>query len=346
MCHSPQLKAAYEESCKCYRFDPVFAPVRKYLENAHITIANLETTLPNKARLYRGYPRFGSPDALARALYRSGINMLSLANNHSLDNGAMGLLRTLKTVRKIGFYSLGTYSSREDWQRRRVLIIRKKGLKLAFLNYTKDTNGIPTPKGLRVNIMRKKEIAADLKLAHELKPDAIIALYHFGDEYRLWPSSRQISYTRHAFRHGADVVLGSHPHVLQPYKIIRLKDIYGRRRKRLVAYSLGNFVSSQRWRYVNGGMIFYFDLIKKRRRDRGGNKILFGGIHYEPIWTHVEYKKGKRKYHVLPIKEYLKKDKKTEPILSARSYRDMLQFYRDTKERLKQSQNSVRRFSL
>ena len=347
MCHRPQLEAAYETDCECYRFDPVFAPVRKYLENAHLSIANLETTLPGKPHLYRGYPFFGSPDALAKALYRGGIDLLTLANNHSMDNGAAGLLRTLKTVRKIGFYSLGTYSSQEDWKARRVLVIRKNGFRLAFLNYSKDTNGLAIPKGLKVNLMRKKEIAADLKAAHELRPDAIIVLYHFGDEYRLWPSARQEAYAHYAFRHGADVVLGTHPHVVQPYKIVQVKDIYGRRRKALIAYSLGNFVSSQRWRYANGGIIFYFDLIKKRSyRNRNRNRkaeILFGSISYEPIWVYIKYEKKNRKYYVLPVKEYLKNDQEMK--LSFRDHQAMLRFFRDTKRHLRQSQVLTRKFA-
>ena len=345
MCHRPQLEAAYETDCECYRFDSVFAPLSKYLQNAHLSIANLETTLPGKPHLYRGYPFFGSPDALARALYRRGIDLLTLANNHSLDNGAAGLLRTLKTVHKIGFYSLGTYSSQKDWEARRVLLIKKNGFKLAFLNYSKDTNGIAIPKNLKVNLMRRREIAADLKAAHELKPDAIIVLYHFGGEYRLWPSARQKAYAHYAFWHGADVVLGTHPHVVQPYRIVQMKDIYGRRRKRLVAYSLGNFISSQRWRYANGGIIFYFDLIKKRSYRNRNRKaeILFGGIGYEPVWVYIKYEKKNRKYYVLPIKEYLKNDKEMK--LAPRDYQAMLQFFRDTKRHLRQSQISVRRFS-
>ena len=315
MCHEAQLRAAYNSRCACYRFDSVFKPVRKHLSNGHITLANLETTLPGKRRLYKGYPNFGSPDSLAKALYRAGVDVLSLANNHSLDTGRLGLVRTIKVTQKIGFRTLGTYSSNRDWKKRRILLIKKRGFRLVFLNYSYGTNGIKIPSGLRVNLLNKKQISADLSLAHHARADAIIVIYHFGEEYKRWPGALQKEYTRHAFRHGADVVLGSHPHVLQPHKFLQIEDIYGRKRKRLVAYSLGNFVSNQRWRYANGGMIFYFDLLKTKTRGRRKTyqgRVRFGKVFYEPVWVyrkHEKHKKTAKKYsfHVLPSNDYLNK---------------------------------------
>ncbi len=343
MCHKPQLKAAYDPDCECYSFASVFHPVRKYLYDAHLTIANLETTLPGKPSLYKGYPYFGSPDALIRDLRKAGVNVLSTANNHSLDTGRLGLMRTIQVANRFSFYHTGTYTSTNDWQDRRVLIIKKNGFRLAFLSYTFGLNGLPIPRGAKVNVMRKKDIAHDLKYAHNLKPDAIFVLYHFGKEYVRFPSQRQKDYTHYAFVHGANVVIGTHPHVLQPYAVKKVTDIYGKSRQRLVAYSLGNFVSSQKWRFVNGGIIFYFDLIKKTTPRPTSQEIVFANIRYEPVFTYVQYKEKKTKYFILPVKEYLKNNQNLR--LPHKAYKRMLQFYHDTNSHLARSQARTKRYS-
>ncbi len=341
MCHKAQLKAAYEKSCQCYRFDNVFAYIKKYLSFPHLAIANLETTLPGNSHLYGGYPLFGSPDALVRALRNAGVDLLSLANNHSLDTGRLGLVRTRQVSYRLGFYHLGTYSSHNEWNRQRVLLIRKKGFRLAFLNYSYGTNGIPIPRDVRVNILNKNNLAKDLRVAYSMKPDATIVLLHFGKEYNRFPSNLQKFYVNYAFHHGADIVLGTHSHVLQPFQIQKKKDIYGRTRKRFVAYSLGNFISNQRWRYTSGGIILYFDLIKVRKE----KQVRLGGIHYEPIWVYVEKKRNKKNYYVLPIKEFLGNNFLNLK-LPPRDYYHMMQFYRDTKNHLRNSQKQSKRLGL
>ena len=342
MCHQDQLQAAYDADCKCYSFASVFRPVRKYLYNAHLSIANLETTLPGKPALYRGYPYFGSPDALTRDLRHAGINVLSLANNHSLDNGRLGLERTIRVLKRYRFYHTGSYISQQDWQRRRVLIIKKNGLRIAFLNYTYSVNGLRAPRGAKINLLRKRLIIQDLKYTRDFRPDAIIVLYHFGKEYARFPNQEQKDYTRFAFRHGANVVIGTHPHVLQSYQVQRITDIYGNSRQRLAAYSLGNFVSGQKWRFANGGIIFYFDIVKKVKARPIKHEIVFANIRYEPIWVYVELRKRQKKFFVLPVKEYLKNDQKLR--LSRKAYKKMLQFYRDTSSHLAKSRSRTKRY--
>ena len=331
MCHQAQLEASYDYDCDCYDFSTPFQFVKKYLASADLTIANLETTLPGKRSLFRGYPRFGAPDALVKALYEAGVDILTLANNHSMDTGQYGLERTIDVVDDIGFYHLGTYVSYDDWEERRVLFVEKNDFRLAFLNYSYSTNGIPIPKGVRVNLLDKNQIAQDIAYAYKEGVDAIIVLYHFGDEYKRWPNDKQKSYVNFAFRQGADVVIGTHPHVLQPYRFMKVRDIYGNLKKRLVLYSLGNFISNQRGRYKNGGIIFYFDFLKKKIYNQQ-RKLYFADVYFEPVWVFVEWNYHRRTYYLLPVKEYLKNDKK--PRLPKKDYYRMLQFYRDTQSHL------------
>lgn len=341
MCHAPQLSAAYNKKTRAYEFDSVFAPVKPLLAAADITIGNLETTLPGDRKKYSGYPQFGAPDSLAGALKRAGVDVLTLANNHSVDKFKSGMLRTIKVVDQMGFAHLGTYSSPDDHKKRRVLVMERKGLRLALLNYTYGTNGIRVPKGTVVNLIGKGDgIAADLKYARLQKPDAIIVLYHFGGEYLRAPDAYQKKWVNFAIDHGADIVLGGHPHVLQPFGVRKSKDRYGETRERLIAFSLGNFVSNQQRRYTDGGKIFHFTI--ERNPDYGPGdpqRVRFRDIRYDPVWVYVERKKTGRAYHVLPAADYVQNK---GPIkLPKAAHSKLMRFYSDTTKHLAPSVKAV-----
>lgn len=344
MCHAPQLSAAYNAKTKRYEFDSVFAPVKHLLSAADLTIANLETTLPGVRKQYSGYPQFGSPDSLAAALKSAGVDVLTLANNHSVDKLKAGMLRTIKVVDQLGFSHLGTYSSLDDHKKRRALFIERNGIRLAFLNYTYGTNGIRVPKGTVVNLIGKGTgIAADLKWVREQKPDGIVVLYHFGGEYLRAPDKYQKKWVDFALKHGADVVLGGHPHVLQPFGVREVTDRYGETRKRLIAFSLGNFVSNQQRRYTDGGKIFHFT-IQKNPNSESPQRLLFRDIRYDPVWVYVERKKSGRAYHVLPVRDYLKN--KGPMKLPKSAYERMMRFYKDTTAHLAPSEKAVAPYDL
>lgn len=339
MCHAPQLSAAYNAKTKTYEFDSVFAPVKHLLSAADLTIANLETTLPGIRKQYSGYPQFGAPDALPAALKKTGVDILTLANNHSVDKHKPGLLRTIKVVNQMGFEHLGTYASLDDHKKRRALFVERNGIRLAFLNYTYGTNGIRVPKGTVVNLIGKGEgIAADLKYVRERKPDGIIVLYHFGGEYLRAPDAYQKKWVDFALKHGADVVLGGHPHVLQPFDVRTVTDQYGETRERLIAFSLGNFISNQQRRYTDGGKIFHFTIQRNPDED-SPQRLLFRDIRYDPVWVYVERKKAGRAYHVLPVRDYLKN--KGPKKLPKSAFDRMLRFYKDTTTHLAPSVKAV-----
>ena len=336
MCHDRQLISAFDYECQCYDFSSTFRKVTPYLSRADISIGNLETTLPgdDTKKPYSGYPQFGSPDSLAQAIKDSGIDVLSLANNHSVDKGLTGILRTLDVTQSLGFFTLGTYRSKEEWKKKRVLILRKKGFRIALLNYSYGTNGLKVPRPAIVNMIDDKKIIADLHYVHDIvKPDLVIVIYHFGKEYKRYPDAFQKKYVNLAFKHGADVILGGHPHVLQPYELQTVKDVFNKKKKRLVIYSLGNFVSSQQRHYTDGGIMFHFE-IRKNSNPQAEQNIIYSKVSHTLVWVYVEkFKKNKvdkEKFHILPIRNYLKK-KNQVPSLRPSARKKMLLFYNESK---------------
>ena len=333
MVHSTQLTSAFDPKCKCHNFHPVFKNIKEYLVSADIAFGNLETTLPGDSKLFAGYPQFGAPDELAHALKDAGFDILTTSNNHSVDTGRKGIDHTIDTLDSLGIRHLGTYKSIEEFEKNRILLYTKNGINFAFLSYSYSTNGIAIPKDKVVNIIDKDRIREDIQLARSKKPDVLIVAYHFGTEYARFPDKFQKEMVDFAFQEGADIILGGHPHVLQPYELDWIQDKYGERKQRLVIYSLGNFVSGQIKRYTNGGMIFNFKLTKKMQT--GKTEISIQDVGYVPVFVYVSNDKSGYQYNVLPVEKYLKNDQEMK--LTPTAYRSMLEFYEDTNSHLQKN---------
>lgn len=333
MVHSTQLTSAFDPKCKCHNFHPVFKNIKEYLVSADIAFGNLETTLPGDSKLFAGYPQFGAPDELAHALKDAGFDILTTSNNHSVDTGRKGIDHTIDTLDSLGIRHLGTYKSIEEFEKNRILLYTKNGINFAFLSYSYSTNGIAIPKDKVVNIIDKDRIREDIQLARSKKPDVLIVAYHFGTEYARFPDKFQKEMVDFAFQEGADIILGGHPHVLQPYELDWIQDKYGERKQRLVIYSLGNFVSGQIKRYTNGGMIFNFKLTKKIQS--GKTQISIQDVGYVPVFVYVSNDKSGYQYNVLPVEKYLKNDQEMK--LTPMAHRAMLEFYEDTNSHLQKN---------
>lgn len=329
MVHNTQIAAACRNSCTSYDFSPSFKSLPPYFAGKDFVIGNLETTLPGKKEDYTGYPLFGAPDALVKALKETGFNLLTTSNNHSLDKGKKALRRTLDVLDSFGIAHMGTYRDQNDYAKNRVLLIEKKGIRFGFLSYTYGTNGIPIPKDTVVNIIDQKKIEDDISQARTLGANIIIVYFHFGSEYERLPSNEQRKTVASAFKSGADIVLGGHPHVIQPYETWILTDRFGEKKKRFVMFSLGNFVSSQYWRYSNGGILFEFDILKTGE----GKDFSFevSGIKYHPLYVQKQYSPVFQ-YNVIPAKDYL--DRKTDYRLNAEEEKKLTELYNDTLEHL------------
>ena len=297
MGHSPQIQSAEVVKNKKYDYAPCFQYIKPVLEKADIAIGNLELTLPGKGP-YTGYPMFRSPDELAKALKDAGFDLLVTANNHSNDAHGLGVSNTIQTLRDLGFIQTGTFKTRRDRDAFYPLMVYKNGFKIAIVNYTYDTNGIPTQAPTVVNLIDTVQIKADLAEAVARKPHFIIAIMHWGLEYQLNENKDQQRLARMLIRNGADMVIGMHPHVVQPVKKERVKMPDGSTKEAIVVYSLGNFISNQKQPNTDGGILFQVDLLKKK----GSPDVSIGKQGIVPIWRYIHKSAaGKSTYHTLPV---------------------------------------------
>jgi poly-gamma-glutamate capsule biosynthesis protein CapA/YwtB (metallophosphatase superfamily) len=260
MQHMPQVEAAYNKSDNTYNYDSCFGFVKPIISRADIAIANFETTLAGKP--FSGYPAFSSPDGLVNGLLNAGIDLVGTANNHCCDRGKKGIERTILMLDSLGLAHMGTYCDAETYHKNYPLIINKKGFRLAFLNYTYGTNGIGIPDGNIVNLIDEDRIARDIKASHDSLADKVIIFMHWGEEYQRLPNTFQKETADFCFAKGADIIIGSHPHVIQPMEWRKADSM---KKDQLVVWSLGNTVSNQRNRYTDGGAMVEITLLKTGR---------------------------------------------------------------------------------
>ncbi len=243
MQHLPQVYAAQRDGG--FDYDPVFAAVRPCFDSADWVVVNLETTLTRTGR-HTGYPCFRSPAELAPALRRAGVDVAVLANNHCCDGGREGVLTTAAELDACGIRRTGVFTDSLDRVRNHPLLLASRGIVIALLNYTYGTNGMPVPRGMEVACIDTLRMAADIALARERGAECVAVCIHWGSEYERHPNAEQRAVARFLRRAGADLIVGSHPHVVQPYEADSTHVVF---------YSLGNFVSNQRKRYCDGGIM-------------------------------------------------------------------------------------------
>lgn len=269
MQHQGQIDAA--RTARGYDYSACFAYVKEVISQADFAVANLEVTLGEKP--YRGYPAFSAPDEYLTAIHDAGFNVLLTANNHCLDRGRKGLERTLRLIDSLHIPVAGTYTDIEDRRTRYPLLLEKKGFRIALLNYTYGTNGIPVPSPAVVNLIDTTVIAQDIEKARQLHPDVLLACMHWGVEYQSLPGKEQQKLAQWLFAKGVDHIIGAHPHVVQP---IEVHTDSLTRQKRLVAYSLGNFISNMSARRTDGGLMLQMEFVKngaeKERTSLKGEK--------------------------------------------------------------------------
>lgn len=288
MQHDSQIKSAYDPSAKQYDYSSCFQFVKPYLAVADLAIGNLEVTLAGAP--FKGYPQFSSPDQLALTLKDAGMDVLVTANNHCLDRGKKGLERTNMMLDSLKFLHTGTFGDTVDRMNDYPLLFEKKGFRFALLNYTYGTNGIPVTKPNVVNMLDTAVMRKDILRAKESSPDAIMVFTHWGNEYQSLPNKWQKVVTEFCFRLGVKLVIGSHPHVLQPMEWRKESD-------QLIAYSLGNFVSGQRDRYKNGGAMLQVDLMKVVQDSVSTTQINSAGYMLEWVYRTADVNKD---YYILP----------------------------------------------
>ena len=282
MTHETQLNHAWNEAAQAYDFEPQFQHIAPFLKGDAV-IGNFETVLGGR-KPYTGYPAFNTPDALAAALKKTGFSTLLLANNHILDQGARGAERTRRILRESGFEVTGVFPA---GARPRPLIIRRKGVAIGIVNGSYGVNAPLTPAqlgGLTVPDLDEERLARDIAWLREQEAEIIIAALHWGEEYQTAPSDRQKRLAALCLRHGADIVVGAHPHVLQPVEIMREHG-----KTQVVAWSLGNFISAQRTLPRERSIILSLDVARKSPEQR----IALQRVRLMPTWVGTAYIPGK-----------------------------------------------------
>ena len=329
MGHSPQITSAKTTTGQ-YDYFPCFKYVKPILDGADIAIGNLELTLPGKPP-YTGYPMFRSPDALATGLKSAGFDILVTSNNHSNDAHGLGVTNTIETLRKEGFLQTGTFKNQRDRDALYPLMIYKNGFKIALLNYTYDTNGLPTEAPTIVNRIDNQQIAVDLAEARARKPHYIIVVMHWGLEYQLTENAVQREQAKFLIQNGADMIIGAHPHVVQPIRTERVTMPDGSVKEALVVYSLGNFISNQKQPNTDGGILFQVDLLKTK----GSPEVRMGEHGMIPVWRYIhKTEAGKTTFFALPVSR-IERNADLVPGMALSAQNAMLKFVDGLRKRLK-----------
>ncbi len=318
MQHQTQLDVAKAPGSKtnapsAYDYSSYFKYLSGRFGKVDLRIANMETTFTTLP--YSGYPRFTSPASLLEDSHKGGIDIFLTANNHINDKGLRGLKETISLYDSLGLKYTGIYKNPQDELENNPLIIDKKGFKIAILNYTYGTNGNSTPAPYVVKLIDTTIIKADLARASKLSPDFTIVCLHWGMEYKLKHTVAQERLSEIIHSYGADVIIGSHPHVPQGYdiKYDENNDI-----RNITVYSLGNVISNMTAPNTRIGMMAEIDLYKD---SLGSKKILPPKFEY--IWTSRPNMFDKN-FTTLPIEEYLEKPELFKDIYE---YQKMKRYY-------------------
>lgn len=298
MCHNTQYWDAYQKEMDDYDFSYVFEDINRSIKTSDIAIGSLETSFAGKERGYHNYPTFNSPDALAYDLKKLGIDVLSTAGNHCLDMGFSGLSRTIDVLNDANILHLGTYQTAEE--RDKILFRYVKGIKIAFVNYTYGTNGIPVPSGKEfcVNLIDKDLMKKDIESAKSQDADIIVACMHWGTEYRTTANPEQEELADFLFQNGVDIILGNHPHVLEPMekRTITLED--GTTKDGFVIYALGNFICDQNAENTRNSIILNLKITK-----HVDGKISIDHADYTPIYMYKNSSSQLKKMKLLDMEQ-------------------------------------------
>lgn len=286
MAHKEQLEAA-ERSEGSWDFVPQFKRVKPLFQHS-LNIGNLETVFAGKKPGFAGYPSFNTPDELADALSDLGIDVVTLANNHILDRGSKGAARTLSVLESADIKSVGVESG--DVTFAPPLEVDYSGIRIVFVSYSYGSNRILSSPDVHLNIISNDTIIEGLRLAETLSPDFVVACMHWGNEYQYLPTKRQREAAALCFEKGADLVIGTHPHVLQPIEINSSDKGY-----RVAAYSLGNFVSFQRTEPRERSGILAVDISKQG----DGTRARIDRVAFAPTWVSSTRTQGRRLIEVV-----------------------------------------------
>ncbi len=321
MFHMSQINGGYDESTDTYDYTSFFEDIKPFIEDADISFGNFEGTTAGleNGNVYKAWPVFNVPDETLDAVKYAGFDVLSTINNHSIDMGKEGIIRTIEQINNRDMLHVGTRNSPDE---NRVLILEENDIKIAVIAYTYGCNGLEqylTEDELdyMVNIIDENKIKQDIQYSKDNNADIIISFMHWGGEYQRDPSVSQKNLADMMINEGVDIILGSHPHVIQDSKVIEIE-----KEKKFIAYSMGNFISNQRYEtlaheYPNINTYFTEDGVViniEIEKDFQTNKTYLKEVEYIPTWVNRVKVDGKYDYDILPIKYYLENNEVSEEL--------------------------------
>jgi len=272
-----------ESGYALYDFKDMFSEIKDVVKDYDLKFYNQETIIGGKNIGLSTYPCFNSPDEVALDMIDAGFNIVNLATNHTLDRGEKAILYSRKFWKdKENVLAVGSYDSKEDHDK--VIINEKNGITYAILGYTTVTNGLKVPNGkdYLLNVYDKEKVKEDIEKVRD-KVDILIVSMHWGTEYTHKPIASQKEIASYLSSLDVDVVIGHHPHVVEPIEYVG---------DTLVMYSLGNFISAQEGNMKRVGMIAAFD-VEKTITD-GVSNIEIKNVKADLLWTyHQNYKNFK-----------------------------------------------------
>lgn len=280
-----------------YDFTPIFANISADINEADLALANFEGSV-NSNRKLSGFPLFNFPKETIYSLKNAGFDALSTANNHALDTGLDGIGETISHIKESGMKNFGTLTEEVD----KGIIIEKNGIKIGLISFTDTLNGMDS-------LMRGKEYSVNT-FAQDVKSDIqnlkdnsdIVIVYpHWGNEYQLVPNERQIFLKEMLQESGADIILGSHPHVLQRYEVEDKNN-----KKYFTIYSMGNALSNQRVEYLKKSGVDTGALIKlviEKDNVSGDTKLKSYGVY--PTYVNRYHANGKLNYDLVKLEDLM-----------------------------------------
>ena len=331
MGHDGQLASARNDSSGIYEYYSVFRHIAPFISSVDVATGNLEVTLGGPP--YKGYPAFSSPDELAAACRNAGFDILGTANNHSADRGPRGIFRTIRVLDSLGIRHTGTWISPEERNIISPLMVCHDNLRIALLAYTYGTNGIVVPPPATVAYIDTVRAAADIRRAEWLDADLNVIFIHWGIEYDTLPSAEQKKTAAALRRAGADIIIGSHPHVVQPVEAEQDTAAI----LHPVVWSMGNFVSNQRTRRRDGGLMIRLDITAKN------DTSYISDAGYVLTWVYTPVENGKQKFYILPCAEF---EKKPEFFQSPGHYKAMMLYTADARRLLDNHGTGFREMTL
>ena len=317
--HMEQVYSGYDSKTNTYNYDNFFTYVKNYVSTSDLAICNSETTYLGKGHNFSGYPKFNSPKEILNSIKNAGFDMVCSTHNHINDMGDKGIESTAKLIKEAGLDLLGIKNTVKD---KNYIVKDIKGVKIGITNYTYSTidkngyryiNGLTLSKEMetKINLFSDSNIENDLnnmKSTYDnmIKDGAEFTIFyiHWGNEYQLQPSAQQEKLAGMLNSIGVNVIFGSHPHVVQPIRTLK-NDTNGN--ETLVCYSLGNFISNQRFETM--GNIKSEDglMVKLFITKDSNNKLKLTSYETEPTWVYKYVNaSGKTVYNILPTNKILK----------------------------------------